>query len=181
MKGYVTREATIGASAWGWQISAKHLKEKTTTNLSVDPFQAWATDQTRDAASAASPTDGSESPCREILFVPAQRVFQQDVPTEGEVNYEQTLHKGIWSWIWCSTKHRSYSLKIVASYPRQVLRELIKHWTAWGQASAQSEKEKYFFLSCHCGRICITYLLKRIIINFWWSAENKFFHFHANT
>ncbi|KAM3596732.1 uncharacterized protein V6R79_019559 [Siganus canaliculatus] len=27
------------------------------------------------------------------------RVFQQDIPTEGEVNYEQTLHNGIWSRI----------------------------------------------------------------------------------
>lgn len=57
---------------------------------------------TRASAAAASPTDGSEFPWREILFVwavQAGRVFQQDIPTEGEVNYEQTLHKRIWSWI----------------------------------------------------------------------------------
>lgn len=50
------------------------------------------------AAVAASPTDGSEFPWREILFVwavRAGRVFQQDIPTEGEVNYEQTLHNRI--------------------------------------------------------------------------------------
>lgn len=33
--------------------------------------------------------------------------------------------------------------------PLSSLWELIKHWTAWGQASAQSEKEKHFFLSSH--------------------------------
>lgn len=60
------------------------------------------TDRTTAAAAATSPTGGSEGPRREILFVPAVqvgRVFQQDIPTEGEVNYEQTGHNGMWSWI----------------------------------------------------------------------------------
>lgn len=103
------------------------------------------------SAAATSPTDGSECPWREILFVPAVRagrVFQQDIPTEGEVNYEQTPHNRIWSWIWCFTKQWSYSLKILPSLPPSSplsLWELIKHWTAWGQALAQSEKEKDLF------------------------------------
>ncbi|KAM7373509.1 hypothetical protein PAMP_008354 [Pampus punctatissimus] len=40
------------------------------------------------SAAAASPTDGSEFPWREILFVwavQAGRVFQQDIPTEGSL------------------------------------------------------------------------------------------------
>ena len=53
------------------------------------------------AASAVSAASAAAS-WREILFVPAVRagrVFQQDIPTEGEVNYEQTRHKGIRGWI----------------------------------------------------------------------------------
>lgn len=109
---------------------------------------------TTESAAAASPTDGSECPWREILFVPAVlagHVFQQDIPTEGEVNYEQTLHNRIWSWIWCFTKRWSYSLKILLSPPPHhhtapsSLWELIKHWTAWGQALPQSEKERLLY------------------------------------
>lgn len=146
MKGCLSSRSNNRAGRFLGPNAKKKNNNKSAYILFLRPrlFFLKRTDRTTAAAAATSPTGGSEGPRREILFVPAVQVghvFQQDIPTEGEVNYEQTGHNGMWSWIWRCTKRWSYSLKILPSPPLSGLWELIKHWTAWGHALATSEKE----------------------------------------
>lgn len=106
---HVTSEATSGATGGRADFFQPNIRKEENNNKSLrlsfsSPglYKQPIGHMTTESAAATSPTDGSECPWREILFVPAVlagRVFQQDIPTEGEVNYEQTLHNRIWSWI----------------------------------------------------------------------------------
>lgn len=114
-------------------------KRRTTTNLFLTLFVFFclfffpkATDRTAVAAvAAASPAGGSEFPRREILFVPALRL------STGCPNRR-------WGQLWANgpqwdpapdpTPHKAAVIffEDFAVSPQSSLRELIKHWTAWG-------------------------------------------------
>lgn len=180
---YVTSEATIGASPRGWQIfSQTYEKGKNTTNLSVDPFQEagvfisnrsdiWQQHQQQQPqqhlplTAQSFPGGKSSLSGRSEPTVSFNRISQQKV--RSTMSKLCTIGSGAGFDVSQSSGHILWRFCLL---PPSSLWELIKHWTAWGQASAQSEKEKdLFYHLCHLGRmlyeLSIVMKWKRIIVN----------------
>lgn len=175
---YVIWEATIGASPWGWQIfSQTHEKKKTTTNLSVVSFQAWIFISNRSdtwqqrqqrqhlpLTAQSFPGGKSSLSGRSEPAVSFNRISQQKV--RSTMSKLCTIGSGAGFDVSQSSGHILWRFCLL---PPSSLWELIKHWTAWGQASAQSEKEKDFFqLSCH-----LDCMLHELFYHFLWKKDLK--------
>lgn len=145
-----------------------NIPEKTTTNVSVDPFQAglflrnrsdtWQQHQQQrqqhlPLTAQSFPGGKSSLSGRSKPAVSFNRISQQKV--RSTMSKLCTKGSGAGFKVSQSTGHILWRFRLL---PSSSLWELIKHWTAWGQAQAQSGKkwlashnlDSVSWITCYC-------------------------------
>lgn len=147
-------------------------KEKTTTNLSVVPFQAWVFISNRSdtwqqrqqrqhlpLTAQSFPGGKSSLSRRSEPAVSFNRISQQKV--RSTMSKLCTIGSGAGFDVSQSSGHILWRFCLL---PPSSLWELIKHWTAWGQASAQSEKEKDFFVIILSSWLYVAWIISSVFV-----------------
>lgn len=166
-----------------------NIRKEKTTNLSVDPFQAWVFISNRSDTWQQQQQQQQHLPLTAQSFpggksslsgqsepaVSFNRISQQKV--RSTMSKLCTIGSGAGFDVSQSSGHILWRFCLL---PPSSLWELIKHWTAWGQASAQSEKD-FVLSSRHLDRMShelfVVMKWKRIVVDLWWSATNSFYGF----